>query len=275
MCSGYTSSITCEMNSGEVFPNAPLALVAAEIRYTPVAERGLGMPVQKLIRDLLGDDWVIRNDKTQTFQAGVGPEGPQASMTHETIGRITSRERTKVVTVRPDSLTLEVTDYKHFADFRALLEQASAATEQIIHPDGIIRAGLRYIDEISVSTSPPDWNHWLDPSLFPPTSDTLVPSQWTGAVEYHVDVDQLLVFRYGTSDGPVVSPTGHLRRLRTPPGPVFMLDFDSSWQPRDIPEFTADSIVSIADRLRAPLRELFDSLIRPDLLKIFRKEPKS
>ena len=270
---GYISGITYKMKSGEVYPNAPLALVAAEIRYTPVAERSLGMPVQKLIRDLLGDDWVIRNDTSQTFQAGFGPGGPQASITHETLGRITSRQRTKVVTVRPDSMTLEVTDYKHFMDFRALLERACAATEQVVHPDGIVRAGLRYIDEISVPASPPDWSRWLDSALFPPASKTLVPSEWTGAVQYNVDVDQLLVFRYGPSAGPVVSPSGHLRRPRTPPGPIFMLDFDSSWQPSDIPAFTSDSIASVADRLRSPLRGLFDSLIKPDLLEIFRQEP--
>jgi len=76
------------MTSGEVYPNAPLALVAAEIRFPPVSERGLGMPVQKLIRDQLDSDWVIQNDTTQTFQAEVGPAGPKASLTHETTPRI-------------------------------------------------------------------------------------------------------------------------------------------------------------------------------------------
>ncbi len=46
-----------------------------------------------------------------------------------------------------------------------------------------------------------------------------------------------------------------------------MLDFDSSWQPSEIPTFTAECIVTAADRLRAPLRGLFDSLIKPDLLQ--------
>lgn len=260
------------VTSGEVYPNAPLALVAAEIRFPPVSERELGMPVQKLIRDQLGSNWVIQNDSTQTFQAQVGPAGPKASLTHETTPRITSRKRTKTVTVRPGSLTIEVTDYKHFAEFRALLERAASATESVIHPDGIIRAGLRYIDEISVPISPPNWRQWLDESLFPPAKEDLVPSQWTGTVQYNVDVDQLLVFRYGPSQGPVVSSTPHLRRPRLPTGPVFMLDFDSSWQPSDIPEFSALEIVSAADRLRSPLRGLFDSLVKPELLEVFRKE---
>ena len=261
------------MTSGEVYANAPLALVAAEIRFPPVSERELGMPVQKLIRDQLGSDWVIQNDSTQTFQAEVGPAGPKASLTHEMTPRITSRQRTKTITVRPESLTIEVTDYQHFADFRALLELAATATDNVLHPDGIIRAGLRYIDEVSVPVSPPDWERWLDKSLFPPVSGDLVPSQWTGTVQYNVDIDQLLVFRYGPSQGPVVSSTSHLRRPRMPSGPVFMLDFDSSWQPSDIPEFSASEIVSTADRLRSPLRGLFDNLVKPELLEIFRKEP--
>lgn len=263
------------MTRGEVYPNAPLALVAAEIRYPPVAERSLAMPVQRLLRDHLGADWVIQNDSMQTLQAGVGPDGPTASLTNETVPKITSRQRTKVITVRPDSLTIEVTDYQHFTEFRHLLEQAASAVEQVIHPDGVVRAGLRYIDEVSVPTSPPEWSRWLNESLLPPAGQGLEPAQWTGAVQYDIAVDQLLVFRYGTSEGPVVSSSGHLRRLRTPPGPVFMLDFDSSWQPSDIPEFSAATIVQVADRLRSPLRGLFDSLIKPELLELFRKEPES
>ena len=58
-----------------------------------------------------------------------------------------------------------------------------------------------------------------------------------------------------------------------PEGPIFMLDFDSSWQPSDIPSFEAERIVTVADRLRSPLRELFDSLIPPSLKDIFRQDP--
>jgi len=264
------------MSHGEVYPNAPLALVAAEIRFPPVSERSLGMPVHRQIRDLMGDDWVIHNGTTQTLEAGVGPAGPQASLKSETVGRITSRSRTKIITVRPENLTVEVSDYIHFADFRDLLQRAAAAVEQVIKPDGVARAGLRYIDEVTVPEATPDWSKWLHGSLFPPAlPPALVPTSWTGAVQYQVEDDQVVVFRYGPSDDPVVSSQGPLRRTRVPKGPVFMLDFDSSWQPLDIPRFSADSIVEVADRLRDPLRGLFDSLIRPDLLQLFRQEPKT
>ncbi len=262
------------MSDGEVHPNAPLALVAAEIRYPPVAERSLGMAIHRQIRDLMGEDWVIHNDTTRTFEAAVGPAGPEASVKSETVGRITSRTRTKIITVRAESLTLEVSDYVHFTDFRDLLERAAAAVEQVLRPDGVSRAGLRYIDEVSVPEEAPDWANWLDGSLMAPgLPPTLIPQSWTGAVQYKVADDQVVVFRYGPSEGPVVSPQGPLRRSHVPEGPVFMLDFDSSWQPPDIPEFSASNIVAVADRLRQPLRGLFDSLIQPDLLEHFRQDP--
>ena len=52
-----------------------------------------------------------------------------------------------------------------------------------------------------------------------------------------------------------------------------MLDFDSSWQPIDIPKFKASEIAKVADRLHVPLRGLFDSLIQPRLLEVFREDP--
>lgn len=262
------------VKSSEAFPNAPLALVAAEVRYPEVAEQSLGMPVQLRIRDKLGGDWVIHNETAQTFEAGVSAAGPQASLRRETVRRITSRQRTKVITVGPYNFVVEVSDYVHFADFRELLQRASKVVESVLSPSGILRVGLRYINEIAVPEMSPDWDRWLDASLMAPTLPSgTTPSTWTGAVQYQVAPGQLLVFRYGPSPGPVVSPTGPLRRPRVPEGPIFMLDFDSSWQPRNIPEFTADLIVGMTDRLHSPLRDLFDSFVKPQLLDVFRKDP--
>lgn len=261
------------MGDREVFPNAPLALVAAEVRYPAVAERPIGMLVQRGIRDELGSDWVIHNDTTQTFEAGVSETGPQASLRSETIRRITSRLRTKIITVQESNFTIEVADYVNFEHFRDLVGRVSEAVEKWVEPDGILRVGLRYIDEITVPEPTPDWARWLDPALLAPTLPSgNPPRKWTGAVQYQVAGGQVLVLRYGPSENPVVSPVGPLRRPRVPEGPIFMLDFDSSWQPDDIPEFRADRIVTIAQRLHSPLRGLFDSLIQPRLLEFFRKD---
>ena len=262
------------MSSGEVFPSAPLSLVAAEVRYPAVTDSNLGMLVQRSVRDALDSDWVIHSSTLQTLEMGVGPAGPHASLrAEEEVARITSRARTEVVTVMPDRFTLEVVDYRGFADFQSILKRTATAVESVLGPDGVSRVGLRYIDEITVSEPVPLWSQWLHSSLMPPTApDGLVAVEWNGAVQYQSAPDQALVLRYGPSPGTVVDPAGRLRRLRVPAGPVFVLDFDSSWQPQDIPAFTAAGIAETADRLHDPVRGLFDSLILPNLLNVFRKD---
>ena len=261
------------VKGSEVWPNAPLALVAAQVRYPAVAEYGLG--IAQRVRDEFGD-WEVRSDTSQTFEATIGGLDTQTSVRSETFYRIISKGRTRIITVQPSNFTLEVSDYVGFADFRDLLERTSSAVERVLRPEGILRVGLRYIDEINVSEPRPDWGRWLDPSLMAPAlPPELTPSQWTGAVQYRVTPNQVLVFRYGTSEDPVVSPTGPLARPRVPKGPIFVLDFDSSWRSSDTPQFTADRIVEVADRLHRPLRSLFDRLITPQLLAIFRQEPQN
>jgi uncharacterized protein (TIGR04255 family) len=72
----------------------------------------------------------------------------------------------------------------------------------------------------------------------------------------------------------VVDPAGPLKRLRKPePGPVFVLDFDSFWEPDTIPAFSAPDLLVACDELRAPARTLFDQLMTPRLVdRVFRKE---
>ena len=272
--SGCSYGVSMSVDSGEVYPSAPLALVAAEVRYPEVAEGGLGMAVHRRIRDALGSDWVVRPEPLQTFEAVVGDAGPRASLRSETVGRITSRKRTRIITALPGSFTVEVVDYASFADFRDLLERAAAAVGDVLEPDGVTRVGLRYIDEIASPEPAQRWGRWLDASLMAPSLPSgLTPAEWMGAVQYKTAPEHSLVLRYSTSDGPVVSPDGPLKRPKVPQGPIFVLDFDSSWQPGDIPAFTAERITGAAERLRAPLRELFDSLVPPALLEIFRQNP--
>lgn len=261
------------MATGEVFPNAPLALVLAEIRYPPVSDSALTMPVYRRIRDQLGSGWVIHNATAQTLEAGVDADGPRASLRSEKFSRITSRERTRIITAKPESFTVEVVDYVRFPDFRDLLILAAQAVEKVLQPDGIVRFGLRYINEISLPEQPPEWGDWLDQSLMAPElPHQLTLTDWTGTARYRVAADRFLVLHYQPSAGPVVSPEGPLRRPRVPEGPIFMLDFDSFWQPDNIPEFTSDRIGEVSDSLHSPLRGLFDRLCRPSLLEVFRKD---
>ncbi len=272
----YTSGISIGVTTTEVWPNAPLALVAVEARF-PAGGGLLRPPVQRAIRDLLGSGWVLEGAKKQTVELAVGSSGVQAhNVKVEDLTRITIRDRTKAVTVRTDSLTVEATSYSGYRSFRELLRAAFEAVERVIEPDGITRLGMRYIDEIRVpkleGSNP--WDVWLDSSLLAPRAEELATRTWTSAVQYDTGEDRWLVLRYGPAEGPVVDPAGPLKRLSAPGiGPAFILDFDSFWQPTDIPAFSAAELVVICDDLRAPVRALFDQLVSKRLIdEVFKME---
>lgn len=265
------------MSTSEVYPNAPLALVAVEVRFPDSATAPLGPAVHRAVRDRLGDDWVIEGGKQQTMEVAFGPMGVGApNVRLENLSRITVRDRTQVVTLRPESLTVEATWYGGYEVFRELLRQAFTAVEDLLQPDGVSRLGLRYIDEISIpgADGTPNWAEWVHGSLLPPSTEVLSPATWTGAVQYDTGPQRSLVLRYGPAEQPVVAPAGPLRRLRAPTGPIFMLDFDSFWQPDEIPRFSAEELVRSCDELRAPVHTLFTGLVSDRLVNdVFRKEP--
>lgn len=266
------------MGSSEVYPNAPLALVAVEVRFPDGAAALLGPAVHRAVRDRLSDKWVIEGGKQQTMEVAFSTAGVAApNVRSENVSRITVRDRTQVVTVRQDSLTVEATRYRGYEVFRELLGQAFAAVEDLLEPDGVSRLGLRYINEISVPVGEGtiDWAQWVHASLLPPSTEALTPATWTSAVQYDVGQDQHLVLRYGPASQPVVAPSGGpLRRPRVPKGQIFVLDFDSYWQPDEIPAFSADALLRSCDDLRAPVRTLFTELALERLVsEVFRMEP--
>jgi len=269
----------------EVYPNAPLALVAVEVRFPEApSDRALPMPLQRSFRDRLGDDWVIESHKIQQIEVAFGPGAPGGQTVQQTVvPRFTLRDRTLAVALTDSSLTVETTDYRHYLDFRAVLGRVFGAAAELLQPDGVARVGMRYIDEIRVAGIEEDnsseWREWLDASLLPPKLAEMVgeeyqPAAWDGAVRYVTGPERSLVLRYGARQGYAVQPRGSLNRRSAPaPGPFFLLDFDSFWEPRDIPEFEPVRLLETCDDLRSPVRTLFDLVVTDKLLRdVFAKE---
>ena len=142
------------MDTHEVYPNAPLALVAVEVRFlaTPWEATTLAPAAQRTFRDILGDQWVLDPVKRQnvlvTFSSAGMVENKSQSVT---LPRFTTRDRTTAVAVTDTSVTIETTFYRHYPDFRGVLEAVFRATRDVLAPDGVARLGMRYIDEIQVS----------------------------------------------------------------------------------------------------------------------------
>ncbi len=271
----------------EVYPSAPLALVAVEVRMTDstgVGRRTLPTSVQRAFRDMLGDNWVVQPTGAPQLSLAIGAGAAmQQAMQPFSFPRFTVRDRTMAVTITDSGVIIEATRYRHYLDFREILAKAINATAKVLEPDGVSRVGLRYINEIRVPGGDEEdlssWRQWVDDSLLAPqlagmSEDGFTSTAWEGMAQYQTGRDQQLVLRYGPRPDYIVNPAGQLRRPLAPrPGPLFMLDLDCFWQPEDIPEFDAEAIITTFDQLRVPIRTMFDLLINDQLLAEFRKEP--
>lgn len=264
----------------EVYPNAPIAFVTVEVRF-PEAGQPVPSGVQRAFRDVLGDQWVIEQLTQQEVTVGINIGGPTSQTVRGVnIPRFTVRDRTTAVVLTTNSVTVETTRYCGWPDFRSVIERALRATEALVKPDGVGRVGMRYVDEIRVPDAEEPssaWEEWLSPDVLAPASSAMQqagypPAGWTGAAQYSLAEGRHLVLRYGPQNGYAVAPGGPLRRLHPPPpGPMFLLDFDSFAEPPTIPPFEVGELLTTCDSLRAPTRVLFDTIVTERLInEVFR-----
>ena len=253
------------VSDSEIYPNAPVVLVAAEIKHPTAAEFGtkaLGAAKRSLAA-------VCPLYKPGTFTTMTAVAGSPPDVTTVEVPRFTSRDRTLSVSFRRDALVVESTAHERFEQLRAVLGAAVEA-RQAVHPvNGIERMGLRYIDEIRVpdaNGADVPWASWVDDRLLGPALAGvglgLKPTGWLGLVEFAKSPEHTIALRYGAREGYAVDPAGDLRRRTPRPGPFFLLDIDSFWQPAgEVPTVELGSVLELADQLHAPIREMFEALI--------------
>lgn len=277
------SSMTAHTDDHAMYKHPPVALVVAETRFPGEVGTALPPSAQRALVDVLGDAWVV--DQLQPaipISIGVPGQLPLGTAPPGTVLRFSNRDRTSAVGFTTATTTVETTVYGRWPLFRSTLELALTATERLLRPTGITRAGLRYIDEVRAPNGQgPGWAQWL-PDLMPPglpemAATNASPVAWNGAAQYSVGQDRSLVMRYGpqpAQPGFVVHPDRPLRRVGVrPSGPFFLLDFDASWEPQTVPAWDTASLLTTYDQLRRPVRLLFDSVIPEGLVdEVFNKE---
>lgn len=244
--------------------------MAIEVRHQPSEplERKQVTLLSTLLRDLLPLPSEM-NEVSVILQKD--PNGqPIPQQVFNTFPRWTSRNKRTALSIRPDSLVVETTDYGNYDRVRDLLDVALSARLTVATPAGVERIGLRYIDEIRVPSDNggvmPTWEQWVDPSLLGPahigSALSLMPALNEGLFVFSGESNRALVLRYGAQSDYAVQSTPELRRPLPPPGPLFKLDIDSFWQSGDeVPEFDKNLILEQADALHEPVRGVFESLI--------------
>lgn len=248
----------------ERYSNPPLALVVCEVRHP--GRRLTPEQVEALRGRLQEHAPIARHDSMLEFSPATG-EQRQVERS-----RFVSRNRLLTINMLHDRFSIETTSYQTWSHLRQVIQTAVEALSEISPPSGIDRIGLRYIDEIRVpSTTPPEWSDWVTESLLGPgrvltdTGMRQTAQQGLAILTEHEARDSLTI-RYGAMDGiPAVQSSDFLVRPEQPgPGPYFLLDFDAAWEadPTGLfPEFRATEILTIADRLHAPIRAVFEALV--------------
>ncbi len=249
--------------SREVYPNAPVALVAVEARHT--AAPPLTPEQEAQLKALIGTQFPLAQPvPTLQLNIGGGP-GPAPALAQPP--RFTNRERTVAVTFGPQSVVVEATDHDHFASLNNLVSLVVTARQEVAPVDGLERLGIRYVDEIRVPVSGEaiDWSDWVEPSLLGPVEVGVrlgfQPAEHQGLATFLLGSGRGVNVRYGPRVGYAVQ-SGPLVRTMPPPSPFFLLDIDGFWAAtEEIPEFDPSRIVALCDDLHTPVNALFESLI--------------
>ncbi len=264
------------MNEQEVYPHAPVVLVALEIRH-PISESLTPSEVRAIKPRLSAHVPISRNAQMTSVQIVPGA-APATSTNVENFTRFVNRESTLAISFRREAIVVETTAYPGWEAFRAIFSEAIDARMDVAPVDGMERVGVRYIDEIRV---PPDedsvqWEEWVSPSLLAPESDLPIDlplSQWQGVAVYGSQPGHTLILRYGPLAGFALDPSSELKRKPADGGEFFLLDIDSFWTPAgSIPEIDRDTLISTCNELHAPVRTLFEGLIQDRLRdEVFRR----
>lgn len=264
------------MYQREVFPNAPLEFVAAEVRFPYSPKLGRHESFDILV-DLLGDVFPIP-DREEQREFAVGPQGVQAAEPQVTY-RLLAKDRMSSVTVGHSRVNLEVTNYQEYREFRQLIRRALDALDTFGVVVGVERVGLRFIDEVRVPSvqTASDWRGYIADEFLGPLvlSNEGTVENLEGIVEMKTHAETHLVLRYASLHGAGVVGGGPLRRRKPPSsGPFFVIDTDSFWQGPEIMDFDVESVLDVFDDLHEPVGAIFHRTIT-DRLKdeVLRSNP--
>lgn len=243
----------------EVFQNAPLELVAAEVRFTYVPGLNRDEAREKFAEALRDMVPVASLDRIQNVT--IGEDQPPKVETDSQF-RLMDRTSTLSVVLQPARLVVETTAYPQFERFRETLFRAIKAlpAQQI---GAVGRIGLRYIDEIRVPSEingVRDWIGWIDSRLLAAlgVQEKPVAKSLQGLIHYDWGDRRFLNFRFGAFPAGSALSMGKLKRRDRPRGPFFLLDLDSYWESgEEIEPFEVDQVVGILDDLHTPAGEVF------------------
>jgi uncharacterized protein (TIGR04255 family) len=206
-----------------------------------------------------------------TIEVPSGGGRPRTTATPDGF-RILNRERTRSVVVTAQSLILETSVYTRFEDFAQRISDAVMAVGGALRVAATHRIGLRYIDEIPLSTLPAGtWDPYFSDVMLAPlrsVGGVGAPAEFLTTCRYELGNDRQVTLRTGILNSPVVSPDGALALKEPSVPPLALIDIDSAWHAITATtplSFDTAAISPLVAALHAPVRALFEDSITDDL----------
>jgi uncharacterized protein (TIGR04255 family) len=263
----------------EVYPNAPLVWVTAEVRYPQSPRLRQQKTLDAIQLDLEHVLPIVRDEQQVTVQ--VGPQGVQGPVSEERAQRLLNRASTVSAVIGPQVATVETSAYTRSEDFLELVGTVADAVMRHVPLAAVERVGLRYINEIRVPepvTEVRSWGRWVASELIGAAhlADRFTTEAAQGLVQYQTGGGRQMVFRYGALPvGTVVAPSAMQRPEVDTQRPVFVVDIDSFWEakkPEDAQTPDSTLLRGLLDKLHHPISDAFEATITDDLRDLMRRE---
>lgn len=264
----------------EVYPSTPLALVATEIRYSESARLRQQATRDAITLALESRFPYAERTNSLAFSLAVGQAGPVPQVSQHENAVLLNESRTESMTITPQSLLYETTDY---ADFESLASAVALACDALIGAGvrpALERIGLRYIDEVRADeqiADVSDWSQWIDPRLVDqigtaPAGATIRALE--GVIQYELSGGRGLQVRYAALNrDPVVAPPILKRSREFGHGSFFVLDFDGfrEFKNTKLTPLTTSLVVKTLAEVHGPAGEAFQNSITDRARELFRK----
>lgn len=248
----------------------PLGVVVCQVRYEQTlraSDVDAGLTIHEDLGGREGSYSVVEPQQQLATQIELGPAG-LASLSNAGVPRrgwrIRSSDQTWGITLMPDFVSLETTAYRIWdGDFRDRINAVLLSVEKNLHPRGIERIGLRYVNNITEPDrpEPADWAEVIRPELLGPVANSFWSSgikAFQQQIELDLEGDSRCIFRQGLVPG----PTGEIEG--------YLLDYDifSQYPQR----FDVENVMGMLDSFNRAALALFQNSITPDYLTILREE---
>lgn len=257
------------MADREVFVNAPLRIVALELRF-PTTSRVLSRPLWDAFEQHLGASLPEVEVWVDDVESAVPYDVDQPVL------RRVAENHKRAVTLHPGTLMIELADYRQYRDLVTLADLALQALDTVPGSIHYSRIGLRYINEVRVDPVEDSewgrldvWAPYINSQLLhrvdPPDGLCTYASR-SGLAFHSLSGPEYVFLDHGIRPGGVVDPDGVLS-LDPVAGPCFALDLDS-FVPGSAAEPTATStgeVLGVIDRLHDAVEAVFEWAITDQL----------